>query len=285
MPFLIAVSFIWAFSFGIIGSRLSGVDSNFSAAVRLGIAFLCFLPFLRVKNLHRLDLPKLVGIGALQLGVMYIAYMRSYVYLPSHLVALFTVLTPLYIAFAHDLIKRRWQWRLLGCALLSIAGAVVIKFSQPSGSFWIGFGLMQTANLAFGLGQLLYRSWKRNRPQVRDSEAIAAVYFGGTLVAALGFALFGNFDKISPRPDQWYALIYLGAVASGLGFFWWNKGAALTSPAALAASNNAVVPLAMAGSLFVFGEASAITIDALMKLFIGAALIFTAMAWGREPRN
>ena len=284
MPFLIAVSILWAFSFGIIGSRLSGLDSNFSAAIRIGIAFICFLPFFRPKKLQRFDLLKLIGIGALQIGLMYIAYMRSYVFLPSHLVALFTVLTPLYIALAHDLIKRRWQWHLLGCALLSISGAVVIKFSQPSGSFWIGFALMQVANISFGLGQLLYRSWKRKRPEVRDSEAIAAVYLGGALVAALGFALFGNTDKISPRPDQWYALIYLGAVASGLGFFWWNKGAALTSPATLAASNNAVVPLAMAGSLFIFGESSAITTDALLKLIIGAALIFTAMAWGQKKK-
>ncbi|MBK1878196.1 EamA family transporter [Pelagicoccus mobilis] len=282
MLFLIIVSLLWAFSFGIIGSRLAGVDSNFSAAVRLSIAFLCFLPLFRLKRVNKLDLATLVGIGALQFGVMYISYMRAFVYLPSHLVALFSVFTPLYIAVAYNLMQSRWQWSLLGCAVISIAGAVVIKFSQPSGSFWTGFILMQIANLAFGLGQLLYRSWKRKRPETGDSEVIAALYLGGAILAGIGFAVFGNSDNISPRPDQWYALIYLGAVASGLGFFLWNKGAARTTAGTLAAANNAVVPLAMAASLFFFGEAGATTTDALIKLAIGATLIFAAMAWGQR---
>jgi len=282
MPFLIAVSLLWAFSFGLIGSKLAGIDSNFIASVRLGLALLCFLPFFRLSRINRLDIAKLVAIGALQFGVMYISYMRAYVFLPSHLVALFSVFTPLYIALAYYLMQRSWHWNVVGCALLSIAGAVVIRYTQPSGSFWTGFALMQVSNIAFGLGQLLYRSWKRKHANIRDSEVIAALYLGGVIIAALGFFVFGDFEKITPTPAQWYALLYLGAISSGVGFFLWNKGAALAAPGILAASNNALIPLAMIVSLFYFGEAKDITSDAIIKLLIGAALIFSAMAWGQR---
>lgn len=283
MSFLIAVSILWAFSFGIMG-RLTGLDSTFVATVRLSIAFLCFLPFFRFKNLNTRDLPILFGIGALQFGVMYVSYIKAYAYLPSHLVALFSVLTPLYIALAHDLMKRRWQWSLFGCATLSVAGAAVIKFSQaPEGSFWIGFALMQIANVSFGLGQLLYRSWKQNHPDTPDSEAMPLLLLGGAILAGIGFTLFGDPTKTIPTPEQWYVLLYLGAIASGVGFFLWNKGAARSNPGTLAAANNAVVPLAMATSLFLFGEAQNITTDSILKLAIGATLIFAAIAWGQKP--
>lgn len=282
MPFLIAVSLIWAFSFGIMG-RLTGLDSTFVATIRLSIAFLCFLPFFRFKNLRTIDLFTLFGIGALQFGVMYVSYIKAYSFLPSHLVALFSVLTPLYIVLAHDLMKRRWQWSLLGCAALSIAGAAVIKFSQaPEGSFWIGFGLMQIANISFGLGQLLYRSWKQKNTATRDSEVMGLLLLGGAILSGLGYILFGDPSKTSPSADQWYVLVYLGAIASGLGFFWWNKGAVRSTPGVLATCNNAVVPLGMAASLFVFGEAKDITTDAVIKLTIGATLIFAAIAWGKK---
>lgn len=282
MVFLLAVSILWAFSFGIIGSRLAGFDSNLAATLRLGIAFCCFLPFFRYKKLAGVDVLKLVGIGALQFGLMYVAYMRAYAYLPSHLVALFSVLTPVYIVLAHSTMSRSWRWSLLGCALLSIAGGVVIKYTLPSGSFWTGFALMQIANISFGIGQLLYRSWKRSKPEVKDSEAMAALYLGGTMLAGVGFAIWGDPANSSPTSEQWLALIYLGAIASGLGFFWWNKGASQSKAGTLAAFNNAIVPIAMAVSLFVFGEASAVEPTSIAQLALGSVLIFAAIAWGQK---
>lgn len=288
MLYLTAVSILWAFSFGLIGSRLAGLDASFVAAVRLALACLCFAPFVRAKGLSRRELLQLCGIGALQFGAMYLCYIRAFAFLPSHLVALFSVLTPLYIVIGYDVLRRRWRWQLLGCALLSVAGAGVIKFAAPEGSFWIGFGLMQLANIAFGLGQLFYREWRLKRPATRDREAIGVLYAGAAVFAGLYFAIEGDFSKASPTAAQWWVLAYLGVVASGLGFFGWNKGAVESEPGVLAAFNNAVVPLAMAASLWVFGEAADFEPEALAKLALGAACILGAIVWGKrlgEPRE
>ena len=53
MLYLAIVSIIWAFSFGLIGSALAGVDSYFVATLRLGCATLLFLPWLRPKQSAR----------------------------------------------------------------------------------------------------------------------------------------------------------------------------------------------------------------------------------------
>ena len=42
MIYLALVSVIWAFSFGLIGSALSGVDSFLVATLRLGVASILF---------------------------------------------------------------------------------------------------------------------------------------------------------------------------------------------------------------------------------------------------
>ena len=51
MIYISIVSLIWAFSFGLIGNVLAGVDSFFVATLRLGVASLLFLPFLRLKGI------------------------------------------------------------------------------------------------------------------------------------------------------------------------------------------------------------------------------------------
>lgn len=52
MLLLVITTILWAFSFSLIGEYLAGhVDSGFSALVRIGLAALVFLPFLRWRNI------------------------------------------------------------------------------------------------------------------------------------------------------------------------------------------------------------------------------------------
>lgn len=287
MFYLAIVSIIWAFSFGLIGNALSGVDPVFVAAVRLAIAGLVFLPFLRLSAVPPGSHFRLIGCGAVQFGVMYVSYIQAFQYIPSHLVALFSILTPLYVVLIHDLRQGRFHRKYLYAALLSVVGAAIIK-AQPgaSGSIWIGFALMQVAGLAFGYGQVDYRDWKRDHPAVKDHQVFALPYLGGLLVAILASMFFTDWSKIEVNTEQVRVLAYLGVIASGLGFFLWNKGAALSRPGTLAAFNNAVVPLGMAASLFVFGEISESDSEALVRLFLGTVCIAGAVFWAEKtPRE
>jgi drug/metabolite transporter (DMT)-like permease len=286
MLYLAIVSLLWAFSFGLIGSSLVGVDSFVVATLRLATASLLFLPFLRPKLIKASDRLRLIIYGAIQFGLMYVCYMKAFQYLPSHLVALFSILTPLYVVVIHDLRKRQFSPRYLLAALLSISGAATIKIQGlPSGDFWLGFTLMQVAGIAFAFGQIAYRDWKRSQPTIKDASVFAWLTLGGTLSASLFSLFFADPSAIVISTAQWQSILYLGLVASGLGFFLWNKGATQTNPGTLAAFNNAVVPLAMLFSLFIFGEIDQVSKEALIRLLIGGLLVASAVTLATQSKT
>ena len=277
MIHLAIVSIIWAFSFGLIGSSLYGVDAFLVSTLRLGIASIIFLPFLRINGIGKIECLRLIAYGAIQFGLMYACYMKAYQYIPSHVVAIFSILTPLYVVLIHDLMKRTFSRRYLWVALLSVLGAASIKVkSVPDGDIWIGFGLMQAAGIAFAFGQVAYRNWKKANALVPDHAVFGILAFGGFMCVGGFSLLLTDFAAVEITLNQWQSIIYLGCVASGLGFFLWNKGATRSNPGTLAAFNNGVVPLAVIISLLVFGESEALDLENSLRLFVGAALIIGA---------
>ncbi|MBT5915015.1 MAG: EamA family transporter, partial [Opitutae bacterium] len=152
----------------------------------------------------------------------------------------------------------------------------------PSGDIWIGFMLMQGAGLAFAFGQVAYRDWKHKNWQIKDRNVFSLLTMGGTLCAACFSSLLTDWSALEINPGQWKSILYLGFVASGLGFFLWNKGATQSNTGTLAACNNTVVPLAVICSLFLFGEIENINTDALLTLITGSILIFGAMIIGQK---
>lgn len=112
MALLIITTILWAFSFSFYGEYLAGhVDSYFAVLVRVGLAALVFLPFLRTRGNSLKTVGLYMLVGAMQLGVMYMLSFRAYLYLTVSELLLFTVLTPLYITLIYDIMsKRRLRW-------------------------------------------------------------------------------------------------------------------------------------------------------------------------------
>ena len=92
--------------------------------------------------------------------------------------------------------------------------------------------------------------------EVTDASLFALPYLGAFLVTALTSVFATDWPAFRPTSAQVLTLVYLGAIASGLAFFLWNKGATRVGTGTLAVLNNAKVPLAVACSLLFFGEAS-----------------------------
>jgi len=277
MPYLLAVSLLWAFSPGLTKGLTAGLDPSFVAAARLGLALLVFLPFLRFKGLTaRLSL-QLVGIGAVQFGLMYLAYNESFRHLQAHEVALFTLTTPLFVTLLADALDRRFHARALAAALLAVGGTLVIVLSdrqiRPT---LAGLALVQLSNLAFASGQVAYKRLRAAQPGLRDRDIFALPYAGafGTATVAM---CFKEFDVVLKGP-QLLVLAYLGVVASGIGFFVWNIGATRVGSGTLAVMNNAKVPLMVGCSLLFFHESA----DPA-RLAISLVLLATA-AWFAEKR-
>ena len=281
MLYLAVVTFIWAISFGLIGSSLKGVDPFLVATLRLACATLLFLPFIRSKKVGARNCVTLMIFGAIQFGLMYTFYMKSYEYIPSHLVAIFSILTPLYVVLIHDLQTHKFSKHYFIAALLSVIGAAIIRVKGvPLEDIWIGFGLMQLAGIAFAFGQVSYLKWKLQNPTVRDFEVFGLLALGGALSAFAFSFLLTNWQTVEITTNQWACILYLGIVASGIGFYLWNKGAALCNAGTLAAFNNALIPVAVLSSLFIFGEIKEASLQNVLRLGIGTLFVTSAIVYG-----
>ncbi len=281
---LLVVSLLWAFSFGLMKGNLVGVDANFIAAVRIGIASLVFLPFLKLKNVPRLLALQLMGIGALQFGVMYIAYNFSFKFLSAYEVALFTIFTPIYVTILNDALTRRFRQLNLWTALLAVIGtAVVVMNGWVENQVLTGFLLVQISNLAFAAGQVAYRKVMVGKPEVKDQSVFGLLYLGGFLAAGLSSAVFTPFDQLALTAKHIYTLVYLGLVASGLGFFLWNFGARRVEAGTLAIFNDLKIPLSITVSLVFFREQAN-----LVNLVLGGAIVLAALVgheWALRRQN
>lgn len=273
MLYLIAASLLWALSFGVIKQSLVAVDPALVGFLRLLLALPLFLPFLRPGALDRRLVLALVAIGAVEYGLMYGFYLAAFAHLDAYQVALFTIATPLYVTLWDDLRGRAFDPFALAMALLAIAGAALIRYQGLAlRDLLVGFALVQAANLCFAVGQVEYRRLRQRRPGLKDAPAQALLFVGGLVVTAVHTTLAGAWPSARAIDlPALLALLYLGVVASGLGFFAWSRGSVQVSAGALAVLNNLKVPFAVAVSLLAFGERTD-----LLRLLLGGAVMIAA---------
>lgn len=275
MAYLLAVSLIWGLSFSLVKVSFPGVDPALLTVLRLALALLVFLPFLQRRHLSR----RIIGIclltGALQFGLMYILLFGSYAHLQAWQVALLTIFTPIWVVLLADLLDRVWRPRHLLAACVAVVGTVVLTYRSGN---WQGAGLgilaVQGANICFAAGQVIYPRLRRRVPEVRDRALFGWLYLGGLLLATVWHSMTGEWQAVGNlRGEQWLALIYLGTIASGLCFFWWNVGATQVTPGVLAVMNNLKIPAAVAIALVFFKEAADLHRLALSGLILLGALV------------
>ncbi len=279
MLYLLAISLLWAFSPGLTKGLTAGLDPSFVAAARLGLALAVFLPFFRWRGLTVRTSLVLTAIGAVQFGVMYLAYNASFRLLPAHEVALFTLTTPLFVTLLADALDRTFRLQALFAALLAVGGTVLIVFSgKELNPTLTGLALVQLCNLAFAAGQVAYQRFRAKHPSLRDREIFALPYLGAFILTFSVALTQMDFAALALTPVQLRTLLYLGIVASGGGFFLWNIGVTQVRAGTLAVMNNVKIPLMVACALFFFGESADIP-----RLLASFALLATAV-WLAERK-
>ncbi len=281
MYYLIFVTIVWSFSFSFIAVYLSGqVDTWFAVVMRVLLAFITFIPFLRVKNVSVKQMLLLMGVGACQLGIMYFFYYNSFQYISVPEVLLFTISTPIYVTIIYDLLQgHRLRLNYLLTAIIAVIGAAIIRYDHISRDFIIGFLLIQGANIVFALGQVGYKRIMELYP-LPQHQAFAWVYFGAIVVATIGWLLFGNADKLPTTQLQWGIIIWLGVVASGLCYFLWNLGATKVDSGTLAIMNNLVIPAGILVNVVIWHQ----SID-WGRFTIGSAVIVFALILHHKFKN
>lgn len=270
MWILWAVTLLWAASFSLIGEFLAGnVDGYIAVFIRMALALLLFLPLWRPRRLPVTKQAALAAIGAVQIGVMYLLLYHAFLYLSVAEVLLFTIFTPLYVTLIDDVLFQRkhlpLRWWL--AAGLAVLGAAVIRFNTLSDDYLIGFLLIQGANLCFAAGQVCYKRLPLGN--ARNQMHVFALFFiGATIVTGAAMLSFANFDLQPSTPLQWTILLWLGLVASGVGYLAWNLGAKRVNTAQLATMNNMLIPAGLLVNFAFWGQ------DVnWLRLALGAAIL------------
>jgi carboxylate/amino acid/amine transporter len=285
MGHLVAVTVLWAFSFSLIGVYLAGhVDVYFAVLTRITLALALFAPLLRPLATRPRCALGLMLIGAFQIGLMYLFFYNSFLFISVPEVLLFSIVTPVYITLLDDLLERRFAPRYLLVAVLAVAGAGLIRYTEVGEQVWLGFALMQGANLCFAIGQVAYR---RLEPRLARGVPVYRqfgwFFAGAWPVAALSFMVFGDRSALPHTAVQWGVLLWLGMAASGVGYYAWNRGTARVDAGTLAVMNNMLIPAGLAVNLVIWNH------DAdLLRLLAGALIIGAALTlnqvWARpEP--
>ncbi|MDP0501051.1 MAG: DMT family transporter [Verrucomicrobiota bacterium JB022] len=280
MQYLIAVTILWAFSFSLIGVYLSGqVDNYFAVLMRIGVATAVFLPLVRWGSVRLGRIWPLLAIGAVQLGLMYIFYYRSFLLLTVPEVLLFTIFTPLYVTLLYDALRLRFSPWYLATAGLAVLGAAVMRYDGLTQDYWLGFLVVQGSNLCFAAGQVAYKRL-REREQAQRGD-FAFFYVGALLVAFPAWLLWGQ-PQYPTTGLQWGILLWLGAGASGLGYFLWNLGATKVNAGTLAIMNNALIPAGLLVNLLIWNREAN-----LLRLTLGGLLIVASVwvneRWAKNP--
>lgn len=274
MNYLIISSLVWAFSFGLIKANLSNLDPSFVTWMRMLFALLIFTPFLRMNTVTKLQSLKLMVIGAIQYGVMYLCFLRAFQYLDAYQAALFATATPIYVILFDDLFSRKFNVYYMKIALIAVLGGAVIYYNNLNKPGILqGFLLVQMADICFAFGQVAYKRLRQGAPKLNDFHIYGLLFWGALLVATVATTVsYGWHSMLDMTIRQLLVLVYLGAIASGICFFLWNKGAVLVNTATLAVFNNLKAPLAITVSLVFFNESTNVP-----RLVVGLALIIAAL--------
>lgn len=273
MAYLWTATLIWAFSFSLIGVYLAGqVDSYFSVLIRVGLAVLVFTPWLLRKTLPWQLALSLAAIGAVQLGCMYLFYYHSFLLLSVPEVLIFTIFTPVYVVLLNDILERRFHPGYLLVSALAVAGAAIIRFDEMSSDTFSGFWVVQGANLCFATGQVFYKRLIEQKIPAQPPHQYFGWFFVGALAVVLPAWLILGTDRYPQTELQWGILVWLGIVASGLGYFIWNRGTTYVNAGQLAVMNDMLIPAGLLVNLLIWHRDTD-----LIRLAMGGSIMVLAL--------
>lgn len=272
MIYLIFVSIIWALSFSIIKGNLTTVDPYFVAFARLTISLIIFIPFFRNKNLNPKTILSLILIGIVQYGLMYVTYIYSFQFLKAYEIALLTIFTPFFVILIYDTLNKKFiliHW--ITVTLTLIGSGIIIYKGLITDKIWLGILLIQLSNLFFAFGQVYFKLIMKKYSDIKTLNIIPLLFLGGVLVSGIFSLIFTDLDSLRINYSQMISLIYLGAIASGIGFFLWNFGVTKVEAGTLAILNNLKIPLGIFTAYLILKE----EINSLQLIFGSILIIFS----------
>ena len=274
MYYLIITTILWSFSFSLIGNFLALEMNSWTLAfLRSLVACIFFAPWINFKIPFDYVI-KMIIIGTLQIGIMYLLYLNSFNYASVQKILLFTITTPLYVFIITQLFKGEFKLTSVSIIITSIIGGLIIRMTPFDIADLTALLLVQLANICFASGQVFYRRLKKHNKDTANINTDFAFFFiGATFITLLGL-IASPYKYSNPESvEQWLLILWLGGGASGVGYYLWDYGSTKVKVETLATMNNLVIPLGLFVDIIFFSGN-----HDFQTLIIGTLIIISSIA-------
>ena len=222
------VTFCWGLSFPLARMLVAELDPLWITTFRFLIGGTALLLLSQLKTSQPANIKKswkLIGFLAIfEFFLTYFLYLTAIMYLPASKVAALTLSTPLLILILDSALKGRFPaLKITLPFILALAGTVVLyDTSSPAQTFFskqlIGFICIILSNLSFAIASVIMR--RRAGSSAIRITGIAQLV-AGAMALVTCFAWKGLPGSLSAH--LWLVLLYLSIVATGIGFWFWNR--------------------------------------------------------------
>jgi terminal-alkyne amino-acid exporter len=289
---LLAVVVVWAGSFSVIKKLLDdGVAAGDVAILRYAIAAPGFAYILwrarGLPGLTRRDAARVAGAGLLIVVGYHVFLNLGESYTTAGVAALVVALAPgMTLLFAALVgIDRFGLRQIIGLAVAFAGVAVVVALGTGEGpSFDSASGplIVLGAPLAFALYNVMLKPLLARYDLLALTAATSLV---GT-VGLVPFVRVSTFDTVTGAPAEDIAmLLYLGVLATLLGYIGWNIGLRGLGPTRAVTYTYAISPLAVAIGAVVLDEPVTIWLALGAALVVGGIAAAQGVTLGRAGRT
>ncbi|MBR2386948.1 EamA family transporter [bacterium] len=278
---LILATIFFSISFGLIKANLATLDPNLVSFLRLFFASMIFLPvfILKKNNVTKKDFIQALLIGTIQFGLMFIFYIQAFKFLKGSEIVLLTTSTPFFVLLISSIYSKKIDFIQILLVAIAIFGGFFVVFRENSLNFAIlGIVFMELSNLSFALGQIL---WKKQIDS-SSSALMFPAYFGACLLALFSSFLFSKTEIIKITNIQWFSILYLAIIPTGIGFWLWNMGAKKVSETTLSVMNNLKIPIGAIFAILFFKESVKFENFTIGLLLILIAIFGSIIYKGKE---
>lgn len=281
------VTFCWGLSFPLARMLVAELDPLWITTFRflIGGGFLLFLSTLkksRPANLKR-SWKLVLFLTIFEFFLTYVLYLTSIMYLPASKVAALTLSTPVLILILDSALKGRFPaLKIMLPFVLALVGTVVLyDTSSPAQTLvttqLIGFICIILSNLSFAIASVIMRS-RAGSSAIRITGA--AQLAAGTMALATSLAWKGLPGSLSA--PLWMVLIYLSVIATGVGFWFWNRSVIKLGALYPGLISNLKAPIAAVLAVILLKEVvSPLHWAGIVFLVISASFAYTTIE--REP--
>ncbi len=273
---LLLASLIWSFSYSLNKHALTGTNPFVVSCIFCAISVVLFSPAFSRRGLSLSLFVKLVLLGALEFGLMYVFFQMSFLFLGAYEVALLLITTPIYVTFIDGILNKTKLAIPCFLATICILLSFLVLYSGQYSFNKYGVLLLQCSNLSFAYGQVLVKKFFQNHTNITFKQSMSILYLGGLCVCCI-LALIVRCEH---SPLTWNAFgwaMFLGITCCGICHYLWDTGIMLVKTPVVAVMNNLQIPLSILVSVLFFHETIElykIVTCAVMMLFICLVYFF-----------